>query len=188
MTDLADLLAKARAAIGDHDPILAAGDRCNCLGCRTGRLAARGWPTAVVGDGTGSRSTTTSTPVERAALGWSEFADLSDRLNLHLPKLQAELAAIIAIAAVVDSRGSDDDVVPAGTGHCACGCGTKCDPRKNPANRLRSNLAPRCYSRWRRWRAAYPGVTMSDYLDACYKDRGESRAKPVAPAAEPRTA
>lgn len=188
MTDLRKLLEKAAKSIGDHDPALAAGGKCNCLACRTERLAARGWPVGVAGDGSGVRSTTTGSSVERALTVIDPLDGLGERVGPMLLDLRIQLFSVLALAAVVDSHAGDDDVVPGGTGHCACGCGTKCDPRKNPSNRLRSNLAPACYQRWRRWREAYPGVTISDFLDACYRERGESRAKPVAPAAEPRSA
>jgi hypothetical protein len=183
-TQLPELLSKARAAIGDHDPTRASSGRCNCLACRCDRLAARGWPASVVGDGSGVRSTGVSSSTEHAAGVVDPFAALNDRAGVLLPRLRTDLLALLAIAAIVDSHGSDDDVVPPGTGECACGCGRRCDPRRNPANRLRAGLAPACYQRWRRWRAEYPGVTISDYLDACARERGETRARPVAPAAE----
>lgn len=186
--DLLPTLRKlcAQLAATPHDPARATAGRCLCLTCRTERIAARGWPTSTIGDGSGVRSTTTASSVERAATTTDEFAGLDEKLTATLAELRIKVIAVLAIAAIVDSHGSDDDVVPAGTGHCGCGCGTKCDPRRRPGNRLRSGLAPACYRRWLRWRAQYPGVTLSDYIDACYKERGESRARPVAPPADQR--
>jgi hypothetical protein len=179
-TDLLRLLDKARAAIRPHDPARAAGGRCNCLSCRTARLAARGWPTSTIGDGSGVRSTSTSSTTERAAAIAEPFTAVHGKLDVHLARRHTEVLAVLAIAAVIDSHASDDDVVPAGTGECACGCGRTCNPRKNPDNRLKAGLHPSCHRRWLRWRSAYPGVTWSDFIDACYLERGETRARPVA--------
>lgn len=180
MTNLPDLLAKARAAIGPHDPDRSAAGRCNCLPCRSDRLAARGWPASVTGDGSGVRSTSTSSPTERAAEWTDPFADANDRLAVYLTRMRTDLLAVLAIAAIVDSHASDNDVVPPGSGACQCGCGHICNPRKDPEDRLKSKLAPSCHRRFVRWRNEYPGVTVSDYVDACYRERGETRAQPVA--------
>lgn len=187
--DLLTILRKVSALLAatPHDPARAAGGRCNCIRCRTERLAARGWPASVVGDGSGVRSTTSSSSVERAATTVSQFAGLDEQLTATMAELRAKVVAVLAIAAIVDSHGSDDDVVPPGTGECGCGCGKSCDPRRRgPEDRLKSGLHPTCHRRWLRWRATYPGVTISDFLDACYRERGETRARPVAPPADRR--
>jgi hypothetical protein len=184
VTDLPDLLAQVRTAVGPHDPVKAAGGRCRCLPCRTSRLAARGWPNTTTGDGSGIRSTATGSSTERAALTPDEYTRLNERASRHLDQLRAELVAILSIAHIVDSHGTDDDIVPPGTGECACGCGKTCDPRRRgPEDRLKAGLHPSCHRRWLRWRSTYPGVRMSDFIDACYRERGETRAQPVA---EPR--
>jgi hypothetical protein len=141
----------------------------------------------VSGARTGGRTANASSTTEHAATIIDPFTALDDRLGVHLPRLRAELAAIIGIAAVVDSHATTDDVVAPGTGECGCGCGRSCNPRKRgPNDRLKAGLHPTCHRRWLRWRSDYPGVTITDFLDACYLERGETRAKPVAPAAEPR--
>lgn len=186
MTD--DLLAtlrkvSAHLAATPHDPARATAGRCNCLPCRTDRLAARGWPTSVVGDGSGVRGTTPTSSTERAATVRDPFGIINQRLAMHLSQIWGNALAVLAIAAVVDSHASDDDPVRPGQGACGCGCGHMCKPDRNPEDRLRSGLAPTCYRRWLRWRSAYPGHSITEYIAACYRERGESYAHPVAPPA-----
>jgi hypothetical protein len=59
-------------------------------------------------------------------------------------------------------------------------------PRKRgPEDRLKAGLHPTCYRRWLRWRSAYAehNPRLSDFIDKCYVERGETRARPVAPPA-----
>lgn len=192
MTDLPELLRDVahRLHVAPNDPLLAAGGRCACVPCRAELFAARGWPDIVAGARTGGRSSGRSSATEAAASMPSPFAGIDDRLADALAKLETGALAYMAVADTVALVDPDDiktiDVLPADDGQCGCGCGHHCRPRRNPEDRLRSGLAPACYRRWLRWREAYPGVTISDYLDTCFKERGESRAKPVAPPTEPR--
>lgn len=146
--DLAGLLQRAAAAIGDHDPKLARAGKCLCLQCRSERLAARGWPGATIGDG--RRTSERTSPTERAASARDPFAVLADRTGPHVERLRAEALAVLAIAGVIDSHADDSDPLPAGAGACKR-CSHTCNSRqRGPNDRLRAGWCPACHRRYLR--------------------------------------
>lgn len=113
-----------------------------------GRLAQRGFPTATLGDGTGSRSNSELTSVENAAATPGKWADIDSRLaklNRVLWKAGLDLQALVADLV---AHADDSDRLPAGTGACEA-CNTFCRPTpEKPHNRLRSGLCDPCRKAW----------------------------------------
>lgn len=126
-----------------------------------GHLAARGWPTGTLGDGTGARSTTDLTSVESAVIGRLPDKDVPaelqaghwDGVDYRLAALQrvAERAAVGLQALITDivAHAQDLDPIPVGRGECAA-CSKICDPARNPNDRLRSGFCNTCRMRWDR--------------------------------------
>ena len=161
-------------------------------------LAARGYPSAT--GGSGSRSASTTTSVERAAgftndeeddendkrditrkpTRWDHAnADLDRILNLlarTAHKTEAYLDDLFAHA-------SDEDWLPAGSGNCIC-CGNFTRPDfKHPERRLRSGYCPPCHFAWLRWRqhnypdrAAYVRWRRADLLKRAEEREAKQRA------------
>lgn len=135
-------------------------------------LAWRGWPTATMGDGTGSRTTSELTSVERAAhvdhddLRPGDY-DGADR-DLATMLVLADQLATKLVATITDllAHAQDLDPVPAGTGACEC-CGTFCRPKDGEDhNRLKTGFCPSCYKAWQRAKADAPptGVNKTDWI------------------------
>jgi len=151
-------------------------------------LAARGLPNNTAGSG--SRGSDSTSPTERA-VGLSGDDGNATPPDAEWHDVDADLARlhrnwwalgtqILAMYDRIQSHASDNDVIPAGAGPCACGCSKTCDPRKDPEDRLKSTLHPTCYRRYHRWRSTNPNTRLSDFIDASYLERGETRAQPVA--------
>lgn len=137
---------------------------------RAAVLAARGYPTSTGGTGVnGSRSTTSS--VERAAglpgnnhgLTPPPYAGIDERLAKLLRVIWDAAIRTDNTIAEINHHASDDDKIPAGTGHCDA-CDQFCRPTaRNPDFRLRSRLCPTHYHAWRRWRQTNPGCTTDQF-------------------------
>jgi len=126
-------------------------------------FSARGYPAGVAGDGTGVRSSDTTTSVERAAGVDQEvprpgrFDGADRRLARTLRLLWKTGLDIEEQVAQLLAHGDDVDELPAGTGTCVC-CDRFCRPGvtgNDPANgttndRLRAGLCPACRSAWDR--------------------------------------
>lgn len=151
-------------------------------------LAARGYPASVTGNG--SRSSDTTTSVERAVGLAGDDGDLTPmdaewfgidtKLRSELQLLQSVGLAVEATINKVLKHGTTNDVLPPGTGECTCGdnCGpdrktpTFCSPRNNgPHDRLVSGLAPTCYRRFARWRETHPDGTVVEWKHATRRAR-----------------
>lgn len=139
-----------------------------------GLLAARGYPTG--GNG-GARSSDPTSSTERAAglagddgdatpdTRWvnvpAELAHDMRQLWYHATRVDGTISRVLGHA-------STDDQTPAGTGLCYLHrlCEESCRPtKKNPDNRLRNGLGPRCHSAWMRYRQAHPDATRQDFID-----------------------
>jgi len=120
-------------------------------------LAARGYPTSTLGNGTRSSDTTTSTeraiglagpdgPLTPPDPGW---IGVDDKLaNEGRALLRAAINHASLVTRIL-AHASDDDPLPAGIGYCQHPeCDHLCDPRKNPDDRLRSNYCPMHHKRW----------------------------------------
>jgi hypothetical protein len=130
---------------------------------RAAVLAARGLPANTAGNGSRGSDPTSST--ERAAGASGDGDDEHDPpMNLTPPNsewlnIDVELAQLhrdwwrigVQLLAAYDriqSQGSDDDPIPAGTGSCR-----RCDlfwrpTAEKPNNRIRSSYGPCCYFKW----------------------------------------
>lgn len=109
-------------------------------------LAARGYPTATLGNGSRSSDTTTST--ERAALDPNPWANVDDDLTRLERHLWHTALTYQTVATRILAHASDDDPIPAGTGSCAR-CTKFCRPDDTrPENRIKAGLCPRCYQTW----------------------------------------
>lgn len=120
-------------------------------------LAARGYPTATIGNGT--RTTATATSVERAVGLAGPDGPLTppDPQWTDIDAILARLLRLLFWTAVradtlVDrilAHATTDDPIPGGTGPCALRtCEHFCNPRKKPSDRLRRGLCPSHYNRW----------------------------------------
>jgi hypothetical protein len=125
------------------------------------QLAARGYPTATIGNGSRSSSDTTST--ERAAGTDTErerdtrWDAIDQRLATYLRLIWKAGLDLETLITDIVAHASDIDILPAGTGSCVC-CTTLVRPTaKHPDNRLRSGLCPTCHSAWQRFRSANRG-------------------------------
>lgn len=156
-------------------------------------LAARGYPTAT--GGTGSRSASTTTSVERT-VGFSDDPNDNtpiarkpnrwDHANVELDRVLDQLAAATRAAErFIDDlfdHASDEDWLPAGSGNCIC-CGNFVRPdHKHPDRRLRSGYCPACHQAWLRWRqshypdrAAYVRDRRAELLDLAEKRERKHR-------------
>jgi len=111
-------------------------------------LASRGWPASTGGGGSRSSDTTSST--ERAALGPHPWAGIDERYLGQLAELWKLGVAVQATMSSVLAHASDEDPVPAGTGHCRR-CERFCRPTGDrPQDRIRAGYCPACYRRWLR--------------------------------------
>lgn len=157
-------------------------------------LAARGYPSATGGNG--SRTSSNSTSVERAA-GTHSDSEEDDNKPTRRPgrwaNANTDLAAILDhlttatrltdtyIADLFD-HASDEDWLPAGTGNCAC-CGNFVRPDyKRPNNRIVSGYCPACHQAWIRWRrthyperAAYERSRRADLLKKAEQREAKQR-------------
>lgn len=136
---------------GNHSRSEALVGRCRCLECSARLLAARGWPEATTGDGSGSRGADTTSSTERAVVDppLPMFTDIDNRLakSLYLMwqvglKVQTDARNILAHA-------EKDDALPAGSGECAR-CGRFCRPDQRQGDRIRSGYCGACYRLWLR--------------------------------------
>lgn len=140
-----DTLAKIVRADGDRVRNLAA------------ILAARGWPSATLGNGARSSDTTSST--ERAALDPDPWIEIDEILARTERVLWVSAVQVSDMYARIMAHDSDDDPVPGGTGPCVLKtCEHFCNPRKDPEDRLKRGLCPIHYARWRR--ADQPEMTL----------------------------
>lgn len=145
---------------GHHDRAAATAERCTCLPCAARLLAARGWPTATISDGTGSRSSDATSSTERAiGLGGNErkpltpplpmFTGVDERLSKQLYvmwqvglNLQADIRNVLA-------HGDKEDMLPAGSGECGR-CARFCRPDQKTGDRIVSGYCPTCHRLWLR--------------------------------------
>lgn len=132
---------------------------CGCITCTAGRLAERGWPSTVNGDGRGTANELTS--VEAAATTDLEFRDLDQTLAKELRLVWAAARKIEDRIAMIRRHGNDSEQV-ASLGDCVC-CGHFCNPRANPNDRLVSGFCPACLQAWYRWRRQNDGGR-SDFI------------------------
>jgi hypothetical protein len=116
-------------------------------------LAARGWPGSTGGAGRGSSGAGSSgggSRTERAALNPHRWVGLDERYAGQLELLRDAGLAVQATITSVLAHASDEDPVPAGTGHCRR-CEKLCRPTaERPSDRIRSGYCPACYKRWLR--------------------------------------
>jgi hypothetical protein len=106
-------------------------------------LDSRGWPAATLGDG-GSRSTDSTSSTERAGLEPSH-APHSWTMATYLRVIHLATLGLESKVEWLHQHASDRDDIPGGTGNCEA-CETFCTPTRNPHNRLKAGLCPRCYS------------------------------------------
>jgi hypothetical protein len=126
-----------------------------------GYLAARGWPTGTLGDGTGSRTSSDLTSVESAVIGRLPDKDIAadlqpghwDGVDYRLAGLLRllERGSIEAQSVLTDlvAHAQDLDPIPVGRGECAA-CARICDPARNSNDRLRSGFCNACRMAWDR--------------------------------------
>lgn len=120
-------------------------------------LAARGWPAATLGDGTGSKSANDETSVERAHEQPHAFAAADVRLAWLMRTLSEAGLKVQTLVTDLTAHATDVDPTPAGTGDCER-CGTFCRSTKSrPNNRLRAGLCRSCYGAWDRLMKATRG-------------------------------
>ena len=141
---------------------------CGCPRCRAQTWATTGYPQGTLGDGTGSRSSDSTSSTERHALTLTPAPT-------HLARWDAAITALdtaaITLHNLLVELGYDptnpqkpvtlDDRVAVGRGNCA-----RCDRfciGDGETNRLRSGFCHRCYQRWLRWRATNGGNT-TDFI------------------------
>lgn len=121
-------------------------------------LAARGFPAGTMGDGTGSRGSDPTSSTERAAGVTQDTrpADIKQGRHAGVDHRLAKLLRLVwktgldIETLVVDllAHGDDVDLVPAGTGDCAC-CKRFVRPTaERPHDRLRSGLCDACRKAW----------------------------------------
>lgn len=145
---------------GRHDRAAAAAGRCRCLPCAAALLAARGWPTATGGDGTGSRGADTTSSTERAVglagnpdtpahPPLAGFAFIDERLAKALYVLWQTGLRVQTDARNILAHAGKDDLLPAGSGECTR-CGRFVRPDLKQGDRIRSGLCNACYCLWRR--------------------------------------
>ncbi len=132
------------------------GPKCESL---LSLLAAQGWGTSTLGDGT-ARSTDGTSSTE-GALGLRGKDDKAPKPGLldrwsgkdrrrHklLRVLEQAARAYESLHTDVMAHGTDDDPIPGGTGECAC-CGRFCRPDGSKEGRdefrLKAGLCPACY-------------------------------------------
>ena len=137
-------------------------------------LAARGFPTGTLGDGTGSRSTSSSTSTERAAhvddpqLRPGDYDGADQRLATLLRLAWQTCLTLQTTIPDLLAHAEDLDPVPVGTGFCEC-CGRFCRPSEDkPNERLRSGFCNACRMAWTRALAEAPltGVNRADWIHA----------------------
>lgn len=126
-------------------------------------LAARGYPAST--GGTGSRSASNTTSVERTA-GFNDNEDDETPItrkpnrwahaDVELDRLLELLdRAARATEKFIDDlfdHASDEDWLPAGSGNCLCCTNFVRPDYKHPNRRLRSGYCPACHQAWLRWR------------------------------------
>lgn len=130
-------------------------------------LAARGYPSGTLGDGgassgasilvNGERVPVTST--EAAALAHDRFHDVDRLLATLFRTYWSTGVRIQQVMADVLAHASTEDRTPAGMGNCVA-CDTFCNPRKDPNDRLKTNLCPACYTD----RARHKDISHTDWL------------------------
>lgn len=143
--------------------------RCGCIECAASVLAAHGWPASTIGDGRGNGGELT--PVEAAAVSEPLFPGLDLELARALRTLWASARLVEDKIALIRAHGSDSEKM-AGRGPCLR-CPHSCDPKKNPNDRLRSGLCPRCDTAWHRWKRDRPNPMRSDFIRA-HKAKGDA--------------
>lgn len=166
-----------------HDRRAALNGLCGCLECKAKLLASRGLPASTLG-GSGGRSSDTTSSTERNAgltgpdgdLTPPRFAGVDEKLAELVAVLHLSAGELSSMARTISAHASDEDAVRPGQGPCGDGCGHVCKPWKDPEDRLRSNLAPKCYRAWLRWRAEYTEqygpLTVADFVTARRRERG----------------
>jgi len=129
-------------------------------------LAARGYPSATLGNG--ARSSDTTTTVERA-VGLSgdtgpltppdgPWNGVDGDLARYLRLLWLTASQVDVLMVRLLAHASDDDPIPPGTGPCTYkGCEHFCNPRKNPNDRIKRGYCPAHFLRW--WRLGQPDRT-----------------------------
>jgi len=113
-------------------------------------LAARGWPSATMGDGM-ARGTSELTSVERAASRPDPHADIDQRINDLLWLLWHGTTTLHGLVTEVVAHATEDgtarDAHRAGAGACQA-CDNWCSGAEN--DRLRAGYCPAHYHQWRR--------------------------------------
>lgn len=167
LPQLADHLravAKLLDQSAGHQPTRARNGTCRCVTCRAHLLGTGsiGYPTATLGDGTGTRTTNDTTTTERAALNPRQWDAIDTDLAHTLRAIWHAGLTVQTLVGRVNAQAPDDDPVPAGTGPCTIRtCETVCRPdHKHPDNRLRSGLCPACFEAWRRYLKKHPAATL----------------------------
>ena len=123
-------------------------------------FASRGFPAGTLGDGTGARSATTSTSVERhAGVDGDDgpadpaphFAEADRRLARTLRLLWKTGLDVEEQITELLAHGDDVDELPAGSGNCQC-CERFVRPGQtgSDSDRLRAGLCPACNQAWLR--------------------------------------
>jgi hypothetical protein len=164
-------LAKLLDTNAGHNRTSAQVGKCSCVECKAWLLGsgARGYPSSTLGDGTGTRTSDTTSSTERAAGILTDHPDPWAHIDMELrTRLHALWRSGLRVAATIDqivAHAPDDDPLPAGTGPCTIRtCETVCRPdAKRPDNRLRAGLCPACRDAWTRYLRKNPTATLTEW-------------------------
>lgn len=160
LADHARAVAKLLDTQPAHNPTNANNSLCRCIECRARLLGtgARGYPHGTLGDGTGARSSDSTSSTERAAgivHQLSSWANIDTELTKALQTWWHTGLIVQTIIDRITTHAPDDDPLPAGTGPCTIRtCETVCRPdNRRPDNRLRAGLCPACWTSWQKHQA-----------------------------------
>ncbi len=123
-------------------------------------LAARGYPTTTLGNGT--RSTSDNTSTERAALNPDPWAGIDDTLAATVCHAWHTTLELDSLLTRLLAHAPDHDPIPAGRGHCQA-CETFCIG-DGQNDRLRDGFCHPCRSAWDRWRRGHPLGLRPDFI------------------------
>lgn len=118
-------------------------------------LAARGWPTTTLGDGTGSRTDTDTTSTETAALTNTRFDGIDTRLDAAwLTTWRAATACAALVTTVTAHAAPDTEHNGRATTHTGAGTCGACNKwvTGSSNDRLRAGWCNACRVSYQRWR------------------------------------